>query len=337
MTSRSLLILLLATLFASCGPSGSSFRIKGKFHDMKAGELYIYNLSDDNPRLDTLIVRDGSFSYKGSVSQTTPFILVFPNGAEQVIFAGKGDDLSYEATANDLKNYVVNGSKENKIMNQFRNETYTYNPADVVNAALSCIKQNADSPVALYLFDTYFVNNTDISNKEVLAALNILKEKNPDNAHLADIEGRLSFSSRCANGKKMPDATLTRRNGTTSRLWSRSLDYNIIAFWATWKQNGYDVPWQLRQMNDAHRADGNLRIVTISLDIERNRWEDATRNDSTSTIEHYCDFLAFESPALKKLGISTVPFFVLADKSHNIISTSTTFDQLKTDVEKYVK
>lgn len=330
-------LLLLCAVLASCGPSGNSFRIKGKFQDMQAGELYIYNLSADNARLDTLTVRDGAFIYKGSVSQTTPFILVFPNGTEQVIFAGKGEDLSYEATANDLKNYVVNGSKENKLMNQFRKETYSLNPADVVATALTYIKENSSSPVALYLFDHYFADNADVSSKELLSTLSLLKESWPDNSHLNDIEGRTTIAERCTVGKTMPDVTLTRRNRTTTKLWSRQSDYNIIAFWATWKQNGYDIPWQLRQMNDAHRDKGNLRIVAVSLDVERNRWEDATRNDTIGTLEHYCDLLSFESPALKKLGITTVPFFVITDKKHKIISTSTSYNQLKTDVEKYVK
>ena len=121
------------TLLASCGLSGSSFRIRGKFRDMQAGELYIYNLSSKNARLDTLTIQEGKFLYRGEADEVTPYMLVFPNGMEQVIFVGPATDVEYEATANDLKNYVVNGSEENQLMNQLlKNQKKLQKPAMLV-------------------------------------------------------------------------------------------------------------------------------------------------------------------------------------------------------------
>lgn len=48
---------LCLLLLVSCGPGGNSFRIKGTFRDMQAGELYIYNQNGDHARLDTLTVQ----------------------------------------------------------------------------------------------------------------------------------------------------------------------------------------------------------------------------------------------------------------------------------------
>ena len=115
-------IATLVTLLAACGPQGNDFRLEGSFRDMQAGELYVYNLEGRDAKFDTLTIQEGRFLYKGQVTTTTPFILLFPNGVEQVIFVSPGADLAYEATANDLKNYVVNGTDENKLMNKFRRE-----------------------------------------------------------------------------------------------------------------------------------------------------------------------------------------------------------------------
>lgn len=327
-------------LIASCGPSGNSFRIKGNFRDMKAGELYLYSLNDNNASYDTLTVRDGAFSYKGVASKATPYVLVFPNGMEQVIFVDKGLDVKYEATANDLKNYSVDGGEENELMNKFRQETYTLNPTQVMATARTYIDEHAQSPVALYLFDQYFLHNDNVSLKELQQMLSKLKKSNPDNRHLLDIESRISFVKRCTVGKKMADAKLTKRDKTTAKLWAKGKDkdYTLIAFWSTWKQNGYDVVWQLRQLSDNHKEDDNLRIVGISLDLERFRWEDATRQDTASaTIEHYYDGLAFESPVVQSYGITTVPTFVLTDRSHKILCISKSVEDMKSDVAKHVK
>ena len=155
------LYIFILFLLVSCGPDGNSFRIRGSFRDMQAGELYIYNLNGDLARLDTINIQEGKFRYRGETDQVTPYILLFPNGVEQVIFAGPGEDLEYEATANDLKNYVVNGSEENELMNKFREETYTMNPSLMTNTARTYIKDHPASPVAIYLFNQYFVQNEE--------------------------------------------------------------------------------------------------------------------------------------------------------------------------------
>lgn len=334
-----LLLPLAALLLWACGPSGSSFRIKGSFRDMQGGELYIYNLSDDSPRFDTLTVREGEFLYKGEVAETTPFMLVFPNGMEQVIFVGQGQELKYEATANDLKNYVVNGNDENKLMNKFRQETYTQSPSDVLTTAREYINANSESLVAVFLFDYYFVQNNQVSNAEVRSVLKTLKTSQPDNRFLREIEGRLALAEVCSEGKIVPEITLTKRDRTTVNLWKnqKDKDYNLIAFWAAWLTNGYDIGWRIRQLSDEHKMGGKLRVVSISLDVERYRWEESTRADSTSAVEHYCDGLAFESPAAKALGVSNLPFFILTDRSHKVIATTNSIDQIKNELSNRQK
>ncbi len=328
---------LTAVLLWACGPGGSAFRIKGSFRDMQAGELYIYNLSASNARFDTITVRDGEFSYKGQVDETTPYILVFPNGMEQVIFVGQGQELTYEATANDLRNYVVNGNDENKLMNKFRQETYTYNPTMMLDVAKKYITENAESPVAVFLFDYYFVQNDQASDTETSSVLKILKTKQPDNRYLREVETKLTMAARSEAGNKLPDATLTKRDKTTKKLWATQKDFNIFAFWASWAPSGYETCWRLRQINDDYKSEGKVRIAAISLDIERFRWEDSVRPDSTNGIEHYCDDLGFESPAIKALGINSVPYFILTDRSHKILSTSQDINQFKSELSKYIK
>ncbi|MBQ9665517.1 MAG: DUF4369 domain-containing protein [Bacteroidaceae bacterium] len=331
-----LYILGLILSVASCGPEGNSFRIKGSFRDMEGGELYIYNLSDDYPRLDTLKIQEGKFLYRGLADEVVPFILVFPNGMEQVIFAGPGDDLRYEATANDLRNYVVNGSEENKLMNQFRQETYTFRPSRVAETARTYIKMHPDSPVAIYLFDRYYVQDEEVSDKELADLLTPLKKAFPHSHYLLDIDTKMKALQRIQVGKKLPDVTLTQKDKKTKKLWASERDYNLITFWATWMPNGFDYLWKLRKSNDAYKDAGRLRMVAISFDIERYRWEDAIRPDSTNHIEHYCDGLSFESKMAKTLGVDNLPSYILTDKEHKILEKGTDLEELAGTLKKYL-
>ncbi|MCH5175848.1 MAG: DUF4369 domain-containing protein [Prevotellaceae bacterium] len=331
-----LYIIVVALLMVSCGPSGPSFRIRGSFRDMQVGELYIYNLSSDNARIDTMTVQGGKFQYKGQAEEVTPYILVFPNGMEQVIFVGPGEDLEYEATANDLKNYVVNGSAENKLMNQFRQETYPIDQSLVRNVAKNYIREHADSPVAIYLLDRYFLQDNRTDSKELQELFKVVKEKRPRDRMLLALERDIAYPQQLHKGQQLPDVTLVNKDKSSVKLWKESKDYNLIVFWSTWMPNGYDVLWRMRRSNKDYKEDGRLRTVGISLDIERYRWEDAVRQDSID-MEHYCDGLAFESDVVKRLGISSLPYYIITDKDHKIIGTSNDIKELDSDLKKYIK
>lgn len=333
-----LAVVFVACLLAGCGPDGNSFRINGTFRDMQAGELYIYNPATTQACFDTLTVRGGRFTYEGQASTVLPYMLVFPNGMEQVIFVGPGQELDYEASANDLKNYVVSGSEENKLIAQFHKETYTLTPPQVTATARNYIVEYPESPASVYLLDRYFIQADGVTTEELSQLLPTVLKQHPHNHLLLETESRLRYSLHLLPGAKLPDTPLTRRDHTTTQLWAadiqpttktplsplapRPLHLNIqprrtlILFWSTWMHDGYDLIWRLRQQaNDSL----STRIVAISLDVELQRWLDATRSDSTSAIEHYCDGLGFESPAAKTLGASRMPYYILTDPQHHIL------------------
>ena len=329
-------IIVMVLLMAACGPGGSSFRIRGSFRDMQAGELYIYNISSDNARIDTMTVQGGRFQYKGQAEEVTPYILIFPNGMEQVIFVGPGEDLEYEATANDLKNYVVNGSAENKLMNRFRQEVYPLDQSLTQDVAKKYIKEHTESPAAVYLFDKYFCQDNKTDYKELQDLFRLVKEKHPHDRLLLALERDVHNAQQLQKGGMLPNVSLMKKDNTSTKLWKESKDYNLIIFWSTWMPNGYDVLWRMRRNNGDYKDGGLLRTVAISLDIERHRWEDAVRQDSLD-IEHYCDGLAFESEAVKKFGISSLPYYIITDKNHKILETGNDIQELDKDLKKHIK
>lgn len=330
----SLVAVLLLSLSA-CGGGDSSFRVVGRFRDMQQGELYVYNLSSKHARLDTVSVKEGRFVYAGQAEQCTPYILVFPNAVEQVLFAQNGQDLRYEATANDLRNYVVNGSKENKLMNRFREETYRQGAQQIVATARRYIEQHTPSPVAVYLFDRYFVQNEATDGAELKPLLARLLKAHPDNRFLLDVKGSLSVVEAGQVGSALPDLSLKARSGAGLSLRGGGRQYTLVAFWATWMRTQWETMSRLRSLHDKYGRAG-LRIVAVSLDTEIYKWEEFTRADSLSIV-HVCDGRAWESAAVRKLGVRLLPCYVLADRDDKVVARGTDINAMVADVEKFLK
>ena len=326
-------LLAALCLLTGCGPSGKRFTIEGEFTaGMKGGELYLLRPDQTDGHIDTLTIQNGKFHYEGEVEDTLPFTLLFHNALEQVIFVSPAKSIKYVAAANDLKNYQVLGSEENELMNQFRQETSTLKDLQIPNIAKQYIQAHTASPVALYLYQRYFVQT---NHKEASALLKLLQKHHPDNHQLFSTEALLKHTDAFAKGKKIPDVTLTLKSRQKQHLWANSTkDHTLIFFWATYLQDGYNLLYAIRDIQERNKE--NLRTVGISLDNEKYRWEDLIRRDSL-LIDHFCDGLAWASPTIQQLGLSTLPFYVITDRSHKVIATGTNIDQLKKDINNIIK
>lgn len=328
---------LVATLLMGCGPGGSSFRIKGKFSDMMGGELYLYNISEQHASFDTITISSGEFRFEGEVSEPTPYMLVFPNAMEQVIFVSPGKEITYEVSSTDLKNYVVKGTDENKVMNEFR-ESVSANPAKKLDIVRKYIEDYRESIIAIYLFDAYYVRNTNVSTEEIGKILAILKKTHPNNDYLLNIEGKLKTTDKYKVGKVVADIPLRNSSNETSMLWDKKTEGNIlIYFWATWANGYYDYLWKVRDHARSMEDKERCRFVGICLDTDMTRFTNDTRTDEgIECIEQYCDGLGLESPTFKKLGIPNIPYYLIVDKNHKIIAFGKEADQMVKDMRKHI-
>ena len=331
---------LLILSFSACGPRENAFRIEGKLKGLQGGELYIYNLEIHNARFDTIQVKESSFVYTSECDRTTPFILVYPNGTEHVIFVSPATAIEYEATASNLSNYKVKGTEENKLLNEFRNNIVKKNEEKVQDEARQFILSHKDSPVAVYLFQRYYLQNEKVSESDIRSILKELRAVQPGDHDLLEAEGNLKILARGRVGTKLPAITLTTKQGKKVELNKLQKKYTLIAFWASWMPSQWQFSERLRNIarqeprNDAPvRSD--LQVVSVSLDTEIYKWEGFVNVDSM-IISHVCDGRAFDSPSVSQLGIRKLPAYVLADKDSKIVARGFSIEQMQDDIDKYL-
>lgn len=330
---------LAALLFVGCGPSGNSFRLKGSIKGMESGEIYIYNTSMENARFDTLRLENGNFYYGGTVDEVTPYTLVYPNALEQVIFIGPGEEITYEAVSNDLNNYIAKGSDENNQMNAFRASVVNASYSDIQAAARRFLSEAPKSVVPLYIFERYFLTNSQTTYKELMELLDILRPEYKDETYFMALEAKAKSLKSIEPGDVFPDINMKDRRERNSNLWSSnsSTTYTMFLCWATWLPTSYEILAKVRQ-SARECPKGRMRYVAFSVDNEFDRWKNVTSFDSINSVEHYCDTRAFASPAIKSLGTSNIPTYYIIDNSNKkVIKKGTEPSSLASDLSIYGK
>ena len=328
------LAVVAAALLAACGPRGNGFRIEGRLKGMQPGEIYVYNQSDAQARFDTLKVKDGSFVYEGTATQPTPYILVFQNGLEQLVFADGGQTLEYTASANDMKNYEVKGSDENTLLNEFRKETAKMTAIKTKAAARSFIEGHPASPVSVYMLDRYFVQDTDIDYDELMTLVKLLRKNMEDNIFLINLETDIGIIQNGMTGHKIPAVQMTTKTGKTVDLGKHTKPFTLVGFWSTWVNEAWDFMSALRTYATGYSNE--MQVVAVSLDNQIYKWEEFVKSDSL-TLDNVCDGKSWGSDYARKFGVRQLPYFVLADKEGKIIVSGTTTKTMKTEVEKRVR
>lgn len=302
-------------LLTACEGGGSdAYRLRGQLSGMTSGELYIYADNGLATRFDTIIIKDGKFAYAGHADHVLPLHIFFPNALEQVVFAGPGEELTYEAASNDLANFRVKGSPENERMNRFREATAKQDTATVRRTAAEYILSDPASPVAIHLFLRYFLSADAPPSAQRDALFDTLLTYQPDNRLLHLAQTRLTAAAHTAIGDTLPSLKVPLyQKGDTLRIGSNSTERPLlIAFWASWMPRNWELLTTLRELQRDY--DGRLDILAISLDTQRYQWENHIDQD-TLTLHHACDGYAWTSPLVEPFAISRLPAYILADSS----------------------
>lgn len=332
-TVRFISLLSFVLLLLSCSPKAPKFRLTGYIDNMKTGKLYIYNEDDINASFDTIYIESSHFSYDGVSDGMTRFYIVFPNAVEQVIFAEGGKKLHYEASLNDLKNYTVEGSETNEIMNEFRLKTSQMtDESEIRSMATHYIKTYPDSPVAIYLLDRYFVKVDNINLSRLKSLLKAVKTVQPDDPYVQALEGRLKLLGSVRKGKALPSIRMETDKKDTVDIAKYKNSYELIYFWASWMNDADEVAEEVDDFYEQYGKKNDIKVISISLDGSKYKWQDFIREDSLHTT-HLYDGLAWESPAVKKFGVASLPFYVLADKNKKITAFGSNLDALQDGLE----
>ncbi len=259
------LTLVAALVCTSCGTDSRHFRIDGRLLHLNQGEFYVYSPDGTINGLDTIKVQAGRFSYEVACDRPMTLMIVFPNFTEQPVFAQPGKSVDLKGDASHLKEMTVKGTKDNELMNKFREMIHNAAPPEMKKCAQLFVQDHPESRVGAYLVDRYFIHDANPDTKTAVRLVDLMIEKQPDNGYLKRQKRQLTASFVAAKGADIPNVLGTTVDGRTiGRVQLTKAPVTVVCALATWK---YESMSQFRRLAAyAASQQGRVAVVGVSID-----------------------------------------------------------------------
>ena len=257
--------LVAALVCTSCGTDSRHFRIDGRLLHLNQGEFYVYSPDGTINGLDTIKVQAGRFSYEVACDRPMTLMIAFPNFTEQPVFAQPGKSVDLKGDASHLKEMTVKGTKDNELMNKFREMIHNAAPPEMKKCAQLFVQDHPESRVGAYLVDRYFIHDANPDTKTAVRLIDLMIEKQPDNGYLKRQKRQLTASFVATKGADIPNVLGTTVDGKTiGRVQLTKAPVTVVCALATWK---YESMSQFRRLAAyAASQQGRVAVVGVSID-----------------------------------------------------------------------
>ncbi len=133
-------------------------------------------------------------------------------------------------------------------------------------------------------------------------------------------EGKLKI------GARLPKTDIIEKNRQKGK-------YMLVGFWANWRGGSNVVNTNIKRAVKDY--DGKLCALSYSLDVDQQmRRVGESRDMDSLAWNTFCDYRAWDSPDVRKLGISNIPYILLIDPDGKIVAMGADF---KKDIEPTLK
>lgn len=219
--------------------------------------------------------------------------------------------------------------------------------ADVVAAfrkrALALVSENKSSMVPVYLLNQQVVPGLQLfdaaKNPEVFYSVDsALYALYPESdlvldlhTFVANLRNSVAVGHREGEppviGDLLPEIALPGPAGDTLRLSSLRGNVVLVDFWAAWCPPCREENPNLVKLYDMYHWKG-FDIFQVSLDLRKEEWLEAIRNDRLGRWKHVSDLRYRDSEVVKRFGLTEIPASFLIDREGRVIATNLRGDDL---------
>lgn len=143
-------------------------------------------------------------------------------------------------------------------------------------------------------------------------------------------------------GNKAPEIELFDPAGQVVKLSSLKGKVVLIDFWASWckpcrNENPTVVAAHNKYKGQKFKKGDSFTVYSVSLDMNKQAWQDAIATDGLMWPNHVSDFLGWGSATAQKYGVVAIPTNYLIDGNGIIIGKALRGSDLEAALEKIVE
>lgn len=363
---KRILILLAGVMLFACSPKGDGFTISGTISGEGGDgvEVYLTNTSRAVPIRDTVIAKDGKFTFTGVVTTPEFYIISIEDveGSRQFFLANEeltitiedGDLNGAEITGGEsytlVSNFVkeVNDVTEEYEMQKLVSEFYNPNTTDerrgeimqINNKVQSIVNEIetkflADNPTSFYAV-TKMIENVEaapIAEMEAKIAQFDALPQFAQNRFLQDVKEAVAVLKNLEPGMEAPDFTLPTPEGEELSLSDVYKEHKLtmIDFWAGWCGPCRQFNPTLVELYNKYKDHG-FGIIGVSLDSDEAVWKGAIEDDNL-TWPQVSDLKYWQSAPAAAYYIRSIPANCFVDGEGKIIQRKVN----RGEIEEFIK
>lgn len=315
-----LLCLLVMGLSACGGEKTDLISLSGEIKGLGNDTIYLYGADRMHDRMDTLVAQNDKFSTTLSVDTLVSAFLLFGNGTEYPLFLDKGNHIEIKGSMAELATLQIGGNTFNKELTDFNQALKGLGtPSDKVleEKAKNFIAEHPASLVSIYLLEKYFVQVPRPDLEQIQELTEHMTGELKDRPLVSALLKTMEEEEKVTEGKTAPYFRIKNAKGEEISRNTFKDKYLLIQFWASWDTLSRAENAMLRRIYKKEQKNKNFALLSISLDIDRQKWLETIKAD-TLKWEQVCDFAGWNSETTRQFAIRTLPANLLLSPSGRI-------------------
>lgn len=332
-----------------------NYTLFGKIDGLDSGTLYLQHKDNTGqlfmPPLDSTYLKNGFFLFQGKITSPEPCKIMvkdldhgWPVTKYFILDSGI---TTAQLFKDSMYNSVITAGKLQTQFTEFNNKIFDLDTAYQKKAVLYRKEsKNTDSLDSQYNQKKYVLLLDEVKNyPESFVSAYLIKRNldeempiayleelynslyNKNNYYSDDLLKLINAKKQTQLNKPAPKFKIIDSDNRTLTNETFKGKYLLIDFWASWcvpcrEQN----PYLVKAYNKF--ADKGLEIISVSLDKNKQNWEDAVKQDKLDWIQ-VCDLKGANSKIDEDFGFLTIPTNFLIDKEGKIIDKNLSNERIE--------